>query len=241
MSFSFRESLPPVSPEHRMLACFKIPIRRRGPSRKQRKDLDMHLTQGTNNNNQGKRAPLPRNTACIPCKKRKIKCDGQRPSCSPCIRQAQDRGLDPSTVSCVFPGPSKSSEEAQKLVGEHRKELDRLRSIEQLESRLETFESKLSNFLDSQAMFLPQHIPQTTSQSTPSPFGQSSSLSPTNLRALDDASLQTSDDNDVLEDEIDRIRRDFPSIALALPHLSSTSASPSGPSVSRPPSHWPFI
>ncbi|EIW72570.1 hypothetical protein TREMEDRAFT_36788, partial [Tremella mesenterica DSM 1558] len=54
-------------------------------------------------------APLKRNHACLQCKKRKVKCDGTRPSCAPCLRShahalrsAQRNSSTPPILTCTY-------------------------------------------------------------------------------------------------------------------------------------------
>ncbi|ORY29350.1 hypothetical protein BCR39DRAFT_532444 [Naematelia encephala] len=53
--------------------------------------------------------PLKRNHACLQCKKRKVKCDATRPTCSPCmrshahaIRAAQRNKTAPPPITCTY-------------------------------------------------------------------------------------------------------------------------------------------
>ncbi|WRT64339.1 uncharacterized protein IL334_001271 [Kwoniella shivajii] len=54
-------------------------------------------------------APLKRNHACLQCKKRKVKCDATKPSCSPClrshahaVRSAHRNGTAPPILTCTY-------------------------------------------------------------------------------------------------------------------------------------------
>ncbi|WVR06053.1 hypothetical protein IAU60_003081 [Kwoniella sp. DSM 27419] len=54
-------------------------------------------------------APLKRNHACLQCKKRKVKCDAVKPSCSPClrshahaVRSAHRNGTTPPVLTCTY-------------------------------------------------------------------------------------------------------------------------------------------
>ncbi|WVF70289.1 hypothetical protein IAT40_005078 [Kwoniella sp. CBS 6097] len=54
-------------------------------------------------------APLKRNHACLQCKKRKVKCDAVKPTCSPClrshahaVRSAHRNGTAPPTLTCSY-------------------------------------------------------------------------------------------------------------------------------------------
>ncbi|OCF37649.1 hypothetical protein I316_00776 [Kwoniella heveanensis BCC8398] len=54
-------------------------------------------------------APLKRNHACLQCKKRKVKCDAIKPTCSPClrshahaVRSAHRNGTAPPTLTCSY-------------------------------------------------------------------------------------------------------------------------------------------
>ena len=65
--------------------------------------------------------------ACIPCRTRKVKCDRQSP-CSPCVK---------SSVTCLFPSPSRTLSRLQKgdIIGNRRSEpeaalLERIRKLE---------------------------------------------------------------------------------------------------------------
>ncbi|WVW82507.1 hypothetical protein I302_104518 [Kwoniella bestiolae CBS 10118] len=73
-------------------------------------------------------APLKRNHACLQCKKRKVKCDATKPSCSPClrshahaVRSAHRNGTSPPVLTCTYtegdspePGPAEEGKSKKK-------------------------------------------------------------------------------------------------------------------------------
>ncbi|WWC99861.1 hypothetical protein V866_006770 [Kwoniella sp. B9012] len=73
-------------------------------------------------------APLKRNHACLQCKKRKVKCDATKPTCSPClrshahaVRSAHRNGTSPPVLTCTYaegdspePGPSEEGKPKKK-------------------------------------------------------------------------------------------------------------------------------
>ncbi|KAM0745660.1 hypothetical protein T439DRAFT_384715 [Meredithblackwellia eburnea MCA 4105] len=45
---------------------------------------------------------LRKGQACLTCKTRKIRCDGQKPACFSCLRTAKFEGRDESTIKCTY-------------------------------------------------------------------------------------------------------------------------------------------
>ena len=73
------------------------PSDKNGPGSQGRKDsaddetgFDAENTTGNNNNNANKQKRI----ACVVCRKRKLRCDGEKPSCGTCKRLAHDCAYD---------------------------------------------------------------------------------------------------------------------------------------------------
>ncbi|KAH8920799.1 hypothetical protein BT69DRAFT_381233 [Atractiella rhizophila] len=77
-----------------------------------------------------------------------IKCDGRRPTCTSCLRLGKTKGWNSNDIDCVYPPPSKWAQAANKILEENKAELKRLKAVEDLETRLQSFEHKLSLFLE---------------------------------------------------------------------------------------------
>lgn len=61
-----------------------------------------------------KKKPLARNSACLTCRTRKVRCDAGKPACGPCVKTALLHGEDPRAIQCDYDsaltkGPSGSS------------------------------------------------------------------------------------------------------------------------------------
>ncbi|KAF8997600.1 hypothetical protein BDQ17DRAFT_1428942 [Cyathus striatus] len=97
--------------------------------------------------------PLPRGSACLNCKRRKIKCDGIRPICGPCNAS---RGFD----DCEF--PSENPSVSQQLEED----------IERIEERIKELEQSTSSSRTRNGVELQHPYPRS-----PTPTAQASSSS----------------------------------------------------------------
>ncbi|KAI5481668.1 transcription factor [Pseudohyphozyma bogoriensis] len=58
---------------------------------------------------------LAKGLACSRCKARKVRCSGEHPACSSCLRTARFRGHDIAQVKCAYNGSGKCSEDIPKV------------------------------------------------------------------------------------------------------------------------------
>jgi hypothetical protein len=65
----------------------------RQPTRRLTDEADQQQS-GVGQDNNSSQAPKPKRIACVLCRKRKLKCDGTKPSCSTCVRLAHDCSYD---------------------------------------------------------------------------------------------------------------------------------------------------
>ncbi|KAK4054135.1 hypothetical protein OIV83_001160 [Microbotryomycetes sp. JL201] len=89
---------------------------------------------------------IERGKACLPCRTRKLKCDGVRPACSACVKRRRHDTVnvtadDPAGLDCVY----EDREPGEKVRRVSRKQ------IQTLESRITELEAQLANWRPSLA------------------------------------------------------------------------------------------
>ncbi|KAH8923805.1 hypothetical protein BT69DRAFT_132054 [Atractiella rhizophila] len=83
-----------------------------------------------------KMTPLYKNTACLVCRSRKVRCDGVRPICGTCVRSARAQRIPPEERNCTWPSgspppPQSSIQPSNRLSKKEEQE----RKIAELEER----------------------------------------------------------------------------------------------------------